>query len=81
MYELEKLRENLESKSLEVVLMYDLACILSTHLKVSIMAPSMFISEALAMLLQFDCIWQDLYQRPEKKGMTEPSHVHYFVSP
>lgn len=35
-YELKKLKESLPSNSLKVVLMYDIACILSRHLKVSI---------------------------------------------
>ena len=34
MYELKKLRESISGKSLDVVLMYDIACILATHLKV-----------------------------------------------
>ena len=36
-YELKKLKENISSGSLKIVLMYDIACLLSTHLKVSIL--------------------------------------------
>lgn len=34
-YELKKLRDNLTADSLKIVVMYDIACILSSHLKVS----------------------------------------------
>lgn len=33
-YELEKLKASVSSESLNVVLMYDIACVLSTHLQV-----------------------------------------------
>ncbi len=33
-YELKNLKENTAGKSLNIVLMYNIACILSTHLKV-----------------------------------------------